>query len=82
MSSRDLQFDPADMKRLNLAAQQLATTPAEIIVFATRQALDELEGYARDADALRAYYEGVGPARQAAESAAADWVREPQGAAP
>jgi hypothetical protein len=43
--------------RLRETCRSLGTSYSEFVHFATLQALDEVEAYGRDAEALRAYYE-------------------------
>ena len=54
---RALEFDEDTLRRLNKAAQDLGISAADIIEQATKMALDELEGYAREAAAIRRHYE-------------------------
>ena len=56
-TNRELKFTPAEMTRLRETCRSLGTSYSEFVKFATLQALDEVDGYARDAEALRAYYE-------------------------
>ena len=57
MSTRRLTFTLAERRRLADVCQVLGTTFEEFVHWATMQALDEMEGYARDAALIRAYYE-------------------------
>ena len=56
-TNRELKFTPAEMTRLRAVCAALGTSYIELLHFAAMQAVDELEGYASDAEALRAYYE-------------------------
>jgi hypothetical protein len=56
-TNRELKFTPAEMTRLRETCRSLGTSYSEFVHFATLQALDEVEAYGRDAEALRAYYE-------------------------
>ena len=56
--NKQLRFNARDYKRLRDACRALGTSMAEFIEFATLTALDEMEGYARDAEVLRRFYGG------------------------
>ena len=59
MSGRDLTFSAEERARLADVCKALGTTFAEVAHFATMRAVDECEGYARDAGLIRAFYEGT-----------------------
>ena len=65
---RQILLDVETRRRLGLACQVLGCTLEEFIGFAVREALDELDGYARDEAVRRAYYESVN--RQTPKAAA------------
>jgi Recombination endonuclease VII len=59
MGNRDLHFDAAEMERLTNVCRALGTSRPEFVKWAVLQALDEVEGYGRDAAVVRAFYNGA-----------------------
>lgn len=55
---RGLGFDDALIARVERARKSLNTTVPQLIQTVTMQGLDELEGYAREEDAIRRFYDG------------------------
>ena len=49
--------DPETRERMHVACRSLATSYADFILFAVRQALDELEALGREQKAIRDYYQ-------------------------
>jgi len=56
--NRTLTFTREERARLAEVCKVLGTTFQEFVKQATLHALDEMEGYARDAKALNDYYQG------------------------
>lgn len=52
-------FSDEDFARLRQATQAIRTSYLDFIVFATRQALDEMEGIAADQDRIDRYYDHI-----------------------
>ena len=55
----DVVFTRAERARLAEVCMALGAKFPEFVHFATMRAVDELEGYARDAALIRAYYNGT-----------------------
>lgn len=58
MGNRDVQFSPSQITRIKTVCAGLQTSMADFIVFATMQAVDEVEGLTRDQEEIRRWYAG------------------------
>ena len=54
---RRISFTPEQMKRLREVCRALGTSYVQFVEFAVMQAVDEVEGYGRDQEAINDYYQ-------------------------
>ncbi len=76
MSRKVIQLTPEDIDRVRTQLGVLGITYDEFVRFAIRQSLDELEGYARDMQAQRAFYAQLNAQSRVAAERRAAYHRE------
>ena len=75
-SPRRIELSPDEHRRLVVACQALGTTFQEFVSFATRTALDEIEGYGRDIAERRAFFDRLNTIRVANSDRNPKWEYE------